>query len=251
VGEDATPEPDAVFIGTVLQTASSSVAEVEPAPDTVVVRVDQVLSGSPVFHDHLGEPITVGLPDGVEVAEGDVHVFEVMAWIFGSGIAVRAISVGDQQVLTAALTAADIPSGAEDRVRRRMTSADRAVSGVVRQVSHVPTADDHPITEHDPLWQDAVVAVHGQLDQAAGDAPPSEVTVRFASSRDVTWRDAPKFSVGERGVWLLGAPQPAALAAAIDELPANHYLVVDPDDFMPAADAPTLMAEVNEVGDEQ
>ena len=68
-----------------------------------------------------------------------------------------------------------------------MASADRVVSGVVRQVSHVPTAEDHPITEHDPLWQDAVVDVHGQLAQAAGDAP-SEITVRFASSRDISWR---------------------------------------------------------------
>ena len=91
-------QPDAVFIGTVLQTASSSVAEVEPAADTVVVRVDQVVSAAPAFHDHLGEPITVALPDGVEVAEGDVHVFQAMAWIFGTGLAVRAISVGDQPV---------------------------------------------------------------------------------------------------------------------------------------------------------
>jgi hypothetical protein len=248
--EGAAPQPDAVFIGTVLQTASSSVAEVEPAADTVVVRVDQVVSGAPAFHDHLGEPITVALPDGVEVAEGDVHVFQAMAWIFGTGLAVRAISVGDQTVLAAALTSPDSPSSAEERLRRRMASADRAVSGVVRQVSHVPTADDHPITEHDPLWQDAIVDVHGQLAQAAG-AAPSEVTVRFASSRDISWRDAPKFSVGERGVWLLGAPQPAALAAVTDELPADHYLLVDPDDFTPADDAPTLMAEIAEEGGEQ
>jgi hypothetical protein len=239
-----------VFIGTVLQTASSSVAEVEPAADTVVVRVDQVVSAAPAFHDHLGEPITVALPDGVEVAEGDVHVFQAMAWIFGTGLAVRAISVGDQTALAGGRTASDSPVGAEERMRRRMPSADRVVSGVVRQVSHVPTADHHPITEHDPLWQDAVVDVHGQLAQTAGDAP-SEITVRFASSRDISWRDAPKFSVGERGVWLLGAPQPAALSAAAEELPADHYVVVDPDDFQPAADAPTLMAEIDEEGDGQ
>jgi len=242
-----------VFIGTVLQTASSSVAEVEPAADTVVVRVDQVVSGAPAFHDHLGEPITVALPDGVEVAEGDVHLFQAIAWIFGTGLAVRAISVGDQDGLEAALTSSPVgPAGAEERLRRRMASADHVVTGVVRQVSHVPFAEVHPITEHDPLWQAAIVAVHGQLGQAAGPAP-SEVTVRFASSRDISWRDAPKFSVGERGVWLLGAPQPAALtaAAAVEELPADHYVVVDPDDFTPVDDAPTLMAEIDEAGGEQ
>ena len=192
----------------------------------------------------------MALPEGVEVAEGDVHVFQAMAWIFGTGLAVRAVSVGDQAVLAASRGASGPTVGGEERLRRRMSSADRVVSGVVRQVSHVPTADDHPITEHDPLWQDAVVDVHGQLAQAAGTAT-SEITVRFASSRDISWRDAPKFSVGERGVWLLGAPQPAARGATAEELPADHYVVVDPDDFTPADEAPTLMAEIDAEGDGQ
>ena len=248
--EGTAPQPDAVFIGTVLQTGSSSVAEVEPAADTVVVRVDQVVSGAPAFHDHLGEPITVALPEGVDVAEGDVHVFRVTAWIFGTGLAVRAISVGDHNVLETALASAASPSDPEERVRRRMATADRVVSGVVRQVTHVPTGENHPITEHDPLWQDALVEVHGQLAQAAGEAPP-DVTVRFASSRDISWHDAPKFSVGERGIWVLGAPQPTARAAAVGELPADHYVVIHPDDFTPAADAPTLMAEIDKGTHEQ
>jgi hypothetical protein len=250
VVEGSAPQPDAVFIGTVLQTGSSSVAEVEPAADTVVVRVDQVVSGAPAFHDHLGEPITVALPEGVDVAEGDVHVFRVTAWIFGTGLAVQATSVGDQDVLQSALASPAGASDPEERVRLRMASADRVVSGVVRQVSHVPAGEDHPITEHDPLWQDAVVEVHGHLAQAAAPAP-SDVTVRFASSRDVNWHDAPKFSVGERGIWVLGAPQPTARAAAVGELPADHYLVVHPDDVTPAADAPTLMAELDKGTDEQ
>ena len=244
-------QPDVVFIGTVLQTASSSVAEVEPAADIVVVRVDQVVSGAPAFLDHLGEPVTVALPDGIEVAEGDVHLFQAMAWIFGSGLAVRAVSVGEQPVPAAALTSPDSASGAEERLRRRMGGADRVVSGVVRQVSHVPTGEDHPITEHDPRWQDAIVEVHGQLAQGAAGEAPSEVTVRFAASRDVSWRHAPKFSVGERGVWLLGAPQPPALMAVADELPADHYVVVDPDDFTSAGDSPTLMAEISQGRDDQ
>ncbi|GAA3643855.1 hypothetical protein GCM10022236_53100 [Microlunatus ginsengisoli] len=206
-----------------------------------------MLSGAPAFFDHLGEPVTVALPDGVEVAEGDVHVFQAIAWIFGTGLAVRAVAVGEEAASAAAAASADGVSDGEERLRRRMGSADRVVAGVVRQVSHVPTAEDHPITEHDPRWQDAVVEVHGQLAQDA--EAPSEVTVRFAASRDVSWRDAPKFSVGERGVWLLGAPQPSALMAVADELPADHYVVVNPDDFSPAGDAATLMAEIGEGGD--
>ena len=241
-------EPDAAFIGTVLQTASSSVAEVEPAADTVVVRVDEVVSGAQTFRDHLGEPITVALPDGVTVAEGDVHVFHVMAWIFGSSLAVRAVSVGDRAALAAAPSE---PVATLARVRARAASADRVVSGVVREVRAVPAGENRPISEHDPIWNDATVDVHDEVGRAAAAGAPDEVTVRFASSRDIRWYTAPKFSVGDRGVWLLGAPQPAAPdgAAIAAALPADHYLVVDPDDFRPADDAPTLMAGLEDGGD--
>ncbi|WP_344097698.1 hypothetical protein [Microbacterium deminutum] len=246
---DAEPGPDVVFIGTVLQTASSSVAEVEPAADTVVVRVDQVVSGAPAFHDHLGEPITVALPEGVEVAEGDVHVFGAIAWIFGTGLAVRATSVGDAAALAAALDADDHRS-VDARTQARIANAELVISGIVRQVSHVPNADGRPISEHDPLWQDAVVDVHGQLGHGAGDAP-EKVIVRFASSRDIRWYQSPKFSVGDRGVFILGVPPAAALTDAAVDLPDGVYLVVDPDDFRPAEDAQTLLAEIDERGGEQ
>jgi hypothetical protein len=60
--------------------------------------------------------------------------------------------------------------------------------------------------------------------------------VRFASSRDIRWYTAPKFSVGDRGVWLLGAPQPVApgiaafagLLAGFDGgLWASRYATID------------------------
>lgn len=242
--EAMSAEADAVFVGTVLQVASSSVAEVEPTAHTIVVRVDKVVSGTQAFHDHLGEPVTVALPDDVVVAEGDVHVFSVMAWIFGSGLAVRAVSVGDATALAAAH--AEPHDKALARIQVRAASAERVVSGVVRQVRHVATAGDHAITEHDPVWNDATVDVNDQLGRTSSGKSPGSVTVRFASSRDIRWHSAPKFHVGDRGVWLLGAPQPAApgVAALLASLPNDHYVVVDPDDFQPADDAPTLMADL-------
>lgn len=241
-------EPDATFVGTVLQTASSSLAEVEPAADTVVVRIDEVIAGGPALRDHVGEPVTVALPEGVQVADGDVHVFAVNAWIFGSGLAVRAISVGDHGAIISA-SAAETASADDARVRRRAAEAKSVVAGVVRQVVHVSAGAERPITEHDPLWNDATVEVHERTGAASA---TGAITVRFASSRDVRWHTAPKFTVGDRGVWLLGAPQPptygvAAMAAA---LPADHYVVVDPDDFRPDDEATHLITGTGE-GDNQ
>jgi hypothetical protein len=193
--------------------------------------------------------VTVELPDGVVVAEGDVHVFQVTAWIFGTGLAVRALSVGDGNTLTAAAAAASDDTA---RLRSRAAEADHVVSGVVRQVSHVPPEEDHPITEHDPQWNDATVEVQEKVG-GTSEASPASVTVRFASSRDVRWQQAPKFTVGERGVWLLGAPQPAipAVAAAAEALTDDHYLVVDPDDFHREEDEPVVKAALEGEATEQ
>jgi hypothetical protein len=238
-----------VLRGTVLQTASSSVAEVEPAADTVVVRIDEVLHGAPAFEEYAGEPVTVQLPEGVTVGDGEEHVFHVVAWIFGTGLAVRALSLSDAAPHEAAQLRSRFVDDSLGALRQRAQSADRVVSGVVTQVSDVPPAPDRPISEHDPMWHDAVVQVRDDYGRrAARRKAPAKVTVRFASSRDVRWQQAPKFVVGDQGLWMLGAPQPpaAGVAAAAEELPADHYLVVDPDDFHPMQDAPAVLAALDE-----
>ena len=87
----------------------------------------------------------------------------------------------------------------------RFADADVVVSGRVTSVADAATRAPRgkaprPITEHAPLWRDAVIevtAVH------KGQRVPRSVRVRFPASTDVAWAGAPKLEAGQRGTFLL------------------------------------------------
>jgi hypothetical protein len=78
-------------------------------------------------------------------------------------------------------------------------------------------------TEHDPGWQEAVVAIESV---ELGSFPQPIVSVLFASSMDVMWFQAPKLHVGREGVWLLHRGEAPGL-------PAAAWACVHPQDEFP------------------
>jgi hypothetical protein len=94
------------------------------------------------------------------------------------------------------------------------------------------------ISEHDPDWHEAVV----QVDSVAKGRPPAGgIVIGFPLSRDVAWYRAPKFQVGQRGVWLLrstrAAEIPAEQAAVLQARPYPVFTALDPLDFQPESEA--------------
>jgi hypothetical protein len=131
----------------------------------------------------------------------------------------------------------------------RAQRADLVVNGHVSEVREVPRDPGQPITEHDPHWQDAVVQVHDVPHQAAAGTAPGNVLVRFSGSRDVRWAKAPKFHVGQRGLWLLGdTSAPVAAARSAMAMAPDHYLCVEPEDFIPEEHAAAAAAVLNPTG---
>ena len=87
----------------------------------------------------------------------------------------------------------------------RFADADVVVSGRVTSVSDAAARAPRgktqlPITEHAPLWREAVIevtAVH------KGQRVSRSVRVRFPASTDVAWAGSPKLEAGQRGTFLL------------------------------------------------
>jgi hypothetical protein len=101
-----------------------------------------------------------------------------------------------------------------------------------------PTTAPQPkrISEHDPLWQEAVVEVTGT--EKGG--PAKQIVVRFPSSRDVRWYKAPKFTPGQEGVFILRKSTKDAVPGAAKALAAGRarvgpevYSVEHSADFQP------------------
>ena len=148
-----------------------------------------------------------------------------------------------------------IETAPERALRARAERAEMVVTGRVTEIREAPRPPKAPITEHDPEWRRAVIAIDEVPQEAPagrrrsrGRGRSGQVVIRFAASPDVRWATAPKFSVGDAGVWFLGERTKskdteavrAAAGAAEDE-----YVVVDPEDFLPHEFAERVMTILN------
>jgi hypothetical protein len=252
-----------VFQGTVKQTKATTLKEVPVSNRTVVVRIDRVIQAPEVLSDYAGQDVTVQLAAGESVTVGQTLIFYTNGWIFGEGVAVQ--SIGHEAATTPAVAALSVHP--DDPVRslrahEGMTQAAKADLIVTGRVSAVrlPAAEaqaratamavgrtDERISEHAPLWQEAVIDVD---EVHKGSHSGKQVVVRFPSSTDVRWHRAPKFDTGQEGVFLLHKEQLAegAVTAMAAGLGTDEYTSLDPADVQPLEELPRIQMAAQTAG---
>ena len=230
--------PQFVFQGTVLQRGAATMDELPLTRGATIVRVDEVLEAPPVLAGIEGRDITVQLGTGQTVSTNKSYVFQTHGWLYGSGLAVKAASVAPATDAGMRSARRTLESAPERALRARANDADLVVTGQVTEIAEVKRPPKAPITEHDPEWRRAVVNVEeapaqGRRGRAKA---PKRVVIRFAASPDVRWARAPKFSVGDRGVFLLGErakTKETESVRAASGAAKGEYVVVEPEDFLP------------------
>jgi hypothetical protein len=257
-----------VFRGTVKKLRAATEGLAIPDKDNLaVVRVDDIVRAPEVLHGILGKDITVRLGDDEKINKGDQATFYTNGWLFGKSVAVQSVgheSLKGKTAKAAALTASVPAQAAEahqlQAIQDRAQTAKLVVSGrVVAIGSPAPAvalsaaASPRPkrISEHEPFWTEAVVEVEKVH---KGDAGTKQVVVRFPSSTDVRWHKAPKFKVGDEGVFLLhddtvsGENKVAASlgkAAAAVAPQGGKYTSLHEADFQPATHAAEVKAAID------
>jgi hypothetical protein len=239
-----------IFHGTVVQPKASTMADQAPASaNTAVVRVDDVVIAPPALAEYAGQDVTVLLQPSETVTAGEQATFYTNPSIFGDSLVVQ--SEGHQEpaaALRALAPASNDPvrNAADRDLQAHVAEADTIVTGTVMSthlVSPPPAAltlapgrEPAPatrITEHDPEWHDAVVAVSSSEKGAAHD----QVVVRYPNSKDVMWYRVPKLRPGMTGAFILHAAEPSAALmapAALTAAPqAPHFVLLHPEDFQP------------------
>jgi hypothetical protein len=255
---DATPEALAqearearfVFNGTVQKLRAATMDDVPIDDRTAIVRVDEVIYAPHVLAHYAGHEITVRVEGTKRLQVGQQATFYTNAWLFGDSIAVRSI---DHQPVrkTAAGASRDIGDPARRLARKdlqsRFAEARVVVSGRVTSVrlpSDVAAARSARlaapalpgrISEHDPDWRIAEI----QVDEVhKGTLRKDSVTVRFPSSHDVMWHDAPKFEAGQEGLFMLHNPEQAAgnraLGGPVED--KGEFVVTRSADFQPLSE---------------
>jgi hypothetical protein len=257
----ATEQPAAanfVFQGTVQKVKAVTMPQVPVSDRTAVVRVDRLIEAPEALSDYGGQEITVQVPPGQKVKAGQTFIFYTNGWIFGDSLAVQVVKKED----ASASAIAALSSHPDDPVQNLQTraakaeavAADLIVSGRVTAV-RLPEAESQVrattvaagrtterISEHAPLWQEAVIDLD---DVHKGQYAKKQVVVRFPASTDVRWRHAPKFHTGQEGVFLLHKDQmereghPAALAGAV--LAPDEYTALHTADFQPLEELPHII----------
>ena len=261
--QDVDPKDQArfVFQGTVQQLSAVTMRSIAATANTITVKVDRVVRGPDVCNDFVGREITIYTNGGPAFARAQSGMFYTNVATFGDGLAVRLLAFEELRPGSAgqvALAAHEDPGEALKRhhITQRVDSADLVISGKITAVRLVeengavagaaraaaaagpagPRAS--PISEHAPLWQEAVVQVDSVL---KGTHDGTTARIRFPASTDVRWYRAPKLSPGREGVFILhtGEAERAAkgiLAAAGAAAPAGAepvFTALNPDDFQP------------------
>lgn len=236
-----------VFTGTVTQVGAASFAAVTPTSQTLVVRVDDVLDKPAGLRLVAGDSVTVEPLDST-LKSGSRATFYTTGWVFGHGVAVR--EVAHEMLPAQGSLAARRDSFVQlqrqvtdSTLAERVRGADMIVAGRVEAIRAATLAPQprRRITEHDPDWQEAVIAVDSMIKGPAS----ARVVVRFPGSLDIAWRRLPKFTTGQTGTFLLhrdtlsGTPHATMAGQQV-----TAYLVPTTTDVLSAADAVRVRALV-------
>jgi hypothetical protein len=244
--EELSREAKFIFRGTVKERGATTVPEAPVSQRTLIVAVDEILESPELLRAFEGQDITVQLGEGQRVKVGQQRMFFTNVWVYGASIAVLCVGHRAPTAAVVSRTKSAIAGAPLEAVRERAARAELVVTGRVVEVREVERPLGAPITEHDPGWREAVVQVDSLEMGALHDPGTNQVVVRFAGSDDVKWRESPKFSVDQEGVWMLGDTGGDQVArAAMGERP-GRYVAVDAIDFQPKEEVDRVRSLIEE-----
>jgi hypothetical protein len=196
-----------VFNGTVQTLNGSTVSQAPASAHTAIVRVDSIARCSTNVCGSVGKLVTVKLLSADSVKNGEQYTFFTQGWLLGNGVAVieiKHITPALSDDVAKALLSEGSKAVSEQILGTQLASAACVITGEVLQVRRLELASDTP-SEHQAHWQDATVKVLSIEKKGCLPAGTKTVDVLFPSEmdKDTRWVAAPRFHVGQTGVWIL------------------------------------------------
>jgi len=196
-------QSELVFKAKVTKVGDSTMSEVPADETTIVVVVEEVYQAPEVLQFLAGKSITVVTRDSGSLRAGQDILFLAKGWLYGESIAVVEIGRESREVDYADLRKhvnAEAEAARDEALHKRIVQADIVVAGNVVSSRPVQALDLGNASEHTPMWAEATIQV---TSVEKGSLPPIGLHVVYPESIDVKWYRAPKFRVGQEGVWIL------------------------------------------------
>lgn len=250
-GEERSPqetvlkEAEIILVGTVVGPATLEDA-VTGGGEAVTVRVEEILlPESPSMIDSFeGGNITVQLMAPGSLSPGDSATFYTKLRSMGRGLILSELShtltpaVGameDRVMAAAAATESALKSLSNSELRAQIQQADVVLLGRVTAIREMPAAalaaeELQPLSEHYPMWQQAVVEVQEGIKGLGGTT--HQISVRFAASTDIRWFQSPKLTVGEERIFMLDRDEITEQAMALAGGEVVLWTIVDPKNLL-------------------
>jgi len=205
--EKLTRASQLIFRGTVERPGAVNLAILKGGEDTAVVRIDEVLHVPGLLEVVRGQEVTLRLRQPGSVKAGETAVFFTRSWLYGENLAL--VETGHTAPGTAvpAQIVATHRKMAQEALRERLDKAALVVTGRVIETRPSAIVDRLHGTEHDPVWQEAVIAVDHVV---KGDPRTARAVLLYPGSNDISWHRAFKAQKGQDGVWLLESSPDAA-----------------------------------------
>ncbi len=227
--EDLVQSANFVFIGTVKQLNAVTMSAVKAGDNTIIVTVDEVMKAAGSLKHYIGKDITVQLRQPDSLKRSQQFIFFTNGWLYGKSIAVREVGKlqidGDREKKREQVIEG-IKLVADKNLQRRIAGADLVVAGKVVKIEQAKALTKQQKSEHDPMWRTAVIEIESLV---KGRFAQKNVRVQFPGSMDVMWYKAPRFKVGQEGIWFLHKDQFKQLKIQGIE----GYSALDPGDTYP------------------
>ncbi len=229
--ESVLKEAEIVLVGTVVGPATLEGA-VTAKGEAVTVKVEKFLrpEAPSMIYSFEGGNVTVQLREPGSLGPGDSATFYTRLGSMGRGLTVIELAhilipdlgaMEERVMAAAAATESALAGLSNSELRARIQQADVVLLGRVTAIREMPAAalateKQGPLSEHDPMWQQAVVEVQERIKGLEGET--RRISVRFAASTDIRWFRSPKLTVGEERIFMLDRDRDVITAVALARL---------------------------------
>lgn len=222
------PGASVIFKGKILLLHTATTDEQDVTNAGVVVVTD-VIDAPESFPDISGRQVTVRFADIKKVSVNEEREFFTDPYWIGESLGLREIgSIGKEDKLYENKEISAYINQAREKqqnetLEKMLKESKLVITGKVIKVDEIK-GEKIVGSEHDPEWKEAEIQINETL---KGKVESKTVKVLFASSNDVMFFQAPKFNVGDAGVFIIQQTYPQTA-----ELLKNENMIVNPSGFI-------------------
>ena len=198
--------PMLTFEGQVVAMRASDVGPASPSQTNAVVKVISIIDAPPYFTRFKGQQVTVVLRQPNELPLNGIVIFYATGATVGKEITVRELFHSDIDKGNPKLILDQLRQFAgREALRLEAQQTPVIVSGKVLTIKQISSSG--PASEHEGGRMIATIIVESVIKSksAAPVQKSQRISVIFAdpNDRDISVVASPRFTVGQRGIWLL------------------------------------------------